>query len=682
MGAFAKTILDDNTLITDEANIGGKAEKSGLFKTTATNNGSPSYFFRGNVTNNYVKFANQTWRIVRINDDYTVRLVMETGINSNATYKFNPTQNNYTYMYFSNSDVTNGTKKILDDWYNTNIASNTAYASRVASGNYFCEQAKLKYADANTSGNASMYLYNYINIPSDYLTYKCSTDGNGKGLVNSNVGLLTVEEAIHAGGVPGTSIAKTSFYLNNGANSRLMSGAGFNSSAKTWIITSGGNTTQGNVASAYPIRPVINIKADTEVVGTGTKTDPYLIQRSTLKEAILTDNTIITSKPTLTTSINNTSDASGLYKSTDTNSGNPTYYFRGNVENNYVKFANLNWRVVRVNEDGSVRLVLQTGINSNKTYKFSPTQNNYSYMYFTNTNVTNGAQHSLNDWFDTAITTNAAYASKVATDNYYCEQAKLKYTAAATSGNASMYLYSATDIPSSYLTFKCSTDGNGKGLVNSNVGLLTIEEAIYAGGYPGKAAAKTVYYLNNGATTATQLMSGAGYDTYTKRWTMGTNGSLQVNNAGLAYTLRPVINLSPYVLASGAGTEKDPYTIVGKIVNSTYPAVEGDTYTYAAKKGESCSSCTITSVSNYGTCLTASGGQSTDTNYHVGTCANGKTKTNSVCGYGVTVGETYSYDCKTTYSCYKGGTLSGTTCTAKRYTCPNGGILNGTTCEK
>ena len=52
----------------------------------------------------------------------------------------------------------------------------------------------------------------------------------------------------------------------------------------------------------------------------------------TLANKILSSNTLITDTPTLTTSSNNTSDKSGLYKSTDTNTGKPTYYFRGNVE--------------------------------------------------------------------------------------------------------------------------------------------------------------------------------------------------------------------------------------------------------------------------------------------------------------------------------------------------------------
>ena len=52
-------------------------------------------------------------------------------------------------------------------------------------------------------------------------------------------------------------------------------------------------------------------------------------KQSRLTNLVMKNNSIITANPTLTTSSNNTSDASGLYISSDTNSGEPTYYFRG-----------------------------------------------------------------------------------------------------------------------------------------------------------------------------------------------------------------------------------------------------------------------------------------------------------------------------------------------------------------
>jgi len=56
----------------------------------------------------------------------------------------------------------------------------------------------------------------------------------------------------------------------------------------------------------------------------------------------------------------------GVYKAKD-NDGE-SYYFRGSVENNYVKFAEFYWRIIRINGDGSIRLIYDgTSAHANGT---------------------------------------------------------------------------------------------------------------------------------------------------------------------------------------------------------------------------------------------------------------------------------------------------------------------------
>ena len=50
------------------------------------------------------------------------------------------------------------------------------------------------------------------------------------------------------------------------------------------------------------------------------------------------------------------SSEGGLYK-TDDYDGNPTYYFRGDTQNNYVYYAGYYFRIVRINSDGSIRII-------------------------------------------------------------------------------------------------------------------------------------------------------------------------------------------------------------------------------------------------------------------------------------------------------------------------------------
>ena len=259
---------------------------------------------------------------------------------------------------------------------------------------------------------------------------------------------------------------------------------------------------------------------------------------------------VIDAEPTLTTSSNNTSNASGLYKSTATNTGEPTYYFRGAVENNYVSFAGFTWRIVRINEDGTIRIVMQDGINNNTNIAFNSNYNNYSYMYYTNSN----AKTQLENWYQTNIGSNENLSSKVATGAYYCEQAKAKYDSSWTSGSATMTVYS------SYTPdFKCTTDGNGKGPVNASVGLLSYDEVVHAGGYYNQSNSN--YYLYNSAIYW-WTMSPAGFNgSYSRVWFVGTPGNINDRDVTNTHRLRAVLSLNADTLVTGSGTSSDPYKV-------------------------------------------------------------------------------------------------------------------------
>ena len=92
-----------------------------------------SYYYRGNVTNNYVKFADKYWRIVRINGDGTVRVIYDgTVAHANGekstdrqigTSKFNRsfTDNaNVGYMYGDGAGIVEQTSQ-----YSTTSFTNT-----------------------------------------------------------------------------------------------------------------------------------------------------------------------------------------------------------------------------------------------------------------------------------------------------------------------------------------------------------------------------------------------------------------------------------------------------------------------------------------------------------------------------------------------------------------------------
>ena len=85
---------------------------------------------------------------------------------------------------------------------------------------------------------------------------------------------------------------------------------------------------------------------------------------------------------TTTIDFSKTSKASGtngIYMTTDTDSGKPVYYYRGNVDNRVI-FANFCWRIVRTTETGGVKMIYDGVPDSKLVYKtFVPIeQNQYS----------------------------------------------------------------------------------------------------------------------------------------------------------------------------------------------------------------------------------------------------------------------------------------------------------------
>ena len=195
---------------------------------------------------------------------------MQDGINSNAKIEFNSNYNNYTYMYYTNSQV----KSTLESWYQTNIGSKTNLASSVASGNYYCEQAKTKQSDSWTSGSATMTTYSKYTPD-----FKCSSDGNNKGVVNASVGLLSYDEVVYAGGYPYSN--NDNYYLNNSAIYWwTMSPAGNTSGdSRVWRVGTAGDIDDYPVYYTFRLRAVLNLTADTKISdGDGTKDSPFIFE--------------------------------------------------------------------------------------------------------------------------------------------------------------------------------------------------------------------------------------------------------------------------------------------------------------------------------------------------------------------------------------------------------------------
>ena len=268
-----------------------------------------------------------------------------------------------------------------------------------------------------------------------------------------------------------------------------------------------------------------------------------ILSSMNLSSAIKVDNQLITDLPTLTTSSNNSSDKSGLYVSNLTNSGNNTYYFRGNVDNNNVSFAGMNWKIVRINEDDSIRIILDSPIDKNQKYTYNSSKNKEN-MYYNESDV----KPVLDSWYTENLN---EYDSKISYSNY-CSEIHALWDRTWSSDKGTVYnQYNPT--------FKCD---DPLYTYNLKVGLINYDETVFAGAYYGKQNDK--YYLYTGYAYWT--MSTAGYydSSYgSATWVVGTSGTFAWNYfyARDSYIIRPVINLSSNVAVEGHGTSADPYVV-------------------------------------------------------------------------------------------------------------------------
>ena len=305
------TVNDDGTVVVNSA------ESTDGYVCSAPDDYGTSYYFRGNVENNWVKFANSYWRIIRVNGDKSIRMiyagdatvldalpnkeeVLKNGYNDGDTdytqigeSAFNSSRdddNAYVgYMYgtpgSSTYDETHANtnnsaiKEAIDSWYEAHLKS-TEYESYL-SDTLFCNDRSFNESNTGTGAGTSVTHYR---PKSGNPTLKCSQKNDrftvddeeiGNGSLTYPISLITSDEVYLAGGSGSTN---HSYYLYTGNSCWTLSP--FSSSvsgAFVRVVTVDGLTDFGYVDVSRGVRPVINLKAGSLTKGSGTALDPYQV---------------------------------------------------------------------------------------------------------------------------------------------------------------------------------------------------------------------------------------------------------------------------------------------------------------------------------------------------------------------------------------------------------------------
>ena len=310
---LSTNILRDNVVQSDAnidfSQVSSDTNGKGLYYTnTNTEDGKTVYYFRGAVNNNYVSFGGFYWRIIRINEDGSVRLIYQ-GTSANATgsaatigsSEFNEELNDNAYVGYmygtagsssysaTHANINDSTiKGIIDTWYENNLLSYNYY---LADSGFCGDRSKASgaeiwypYDTALGYGTNSTYygvynrLYNNKTPQQSNDLYTTSSSTKGNKALDYPIGLITADEVAYAGGVSG--ISNNSYYLNTGFSYWTMSPRSFGgANAVEWFVYSGGDLSNVYVGRSYGARPVINLKSGIEITGgDGTSSNPYVIK--------------------------------------------------------------------------------------------------------------------------------------------------------------------------------------------------------------------------------------------------------------------------------------------------------------------------------------------------------------------------------------------------------------------
>ena len=278
-----------------------------------------SYYYRGNVTNNYVKFADKYWRIVRINGDGTVRVIYDgTSAHANGesssdrqigTSAFNSSYGDNAYVGYmygqtgastyaaAHANTNNSTiKAYIDNWYKTNIVGTTN--EQYLADNIFCNDRSISsnkpdsYNNLGYGTNATAYRWYYgpwssggynsnmrLTCPQKNDAFTVSDTTNGNGALTYPVGLLSTDEIVLAGGWNASNIG---YYLCSGGIWWASSPFNFGGySAYVRRVNSDGSASNAYLVDGYyGVRPVFNLKAEVLKYGNGTASNPYRLTES------------------------------------------------------------------------------------------------------------------------------------------------------------------------------------------------------------------------------------------------------------------------------------------------------------------------------------------------------------------------------------------------------------------
>ena len=279
--------------------------------TGITDSPKEVYYYAGNTTNNWVKFAGFYWRIIRTNHDSSIRLLYvgtspDTTSGNIGEGNFNSSYNSPKYVGYKygedtsldtirNNTTDSKIKTYVDNWYKNNLINYTKYLSTSA---VYCNDRSLGTGQTYSTNSlfefASYYRMDYnTNGAKANPSYNCTDRRDAFSVDNTSakltypVSLMTTDEMAFAGGVAyiktNTSYA---WFISNSAGSQVssswwsLSPDGWNG-ARSCVWRWDSNNAYLNIVDVGiddAVRPVLSLKSCIKYsTGNGSSETPYEI---------------------------------------------------------------------------------------------------------------------------------------------------------------------------------------------------------------------------------------------------------------------------------------------------------------------------------------------------------------------------------------------------------------------
>ena len=300
-----------------------KLKEATLSKTE--DNFGYSYFFRGNVKNNYINFAGMCWNIVRILGDNSIKLVLydknkecssatgEWAIgHGNFGYKKIVDNGNTVYVDSFMSPEENKDKSLIYNLEEFQKKKLREYYSKLSNINVWCYTNKA-YSDKSGSNELNTLDYKFktniffdsqVRLSKSYTTNNRPTlkcNGIYFNYYSDNiplyVGALTADEVVYSG-IVASAISNDNnnngYYLKTNSNKKwwtmspaFLSQYGYvtafdvvsGNRTNNYFIYETELTSSNNSADYRYFRPAITLKSTVKYLsGKGTKSDPYIVE--------------------------------------------------------------------------------------------------------------------------------------------------------------------------------------------------------------------------------------------------------------------------------------------------------------------------------------------------------------------------------------------------------------------